>query len=696
MRRWILFFALVHLSAASAAEPLEKVRLQLKWFSSFQFAGYYMALEKGYYAQSGLDVEIIERDPAKNNILQVAEGKAEYGVADSAVLLYRAQGKPIKILASIFQHSPLVFISKKQSGIVSPLEMKGKIISYQKGIDDAPLVAMLNEAGLSEADYQLAEADFTGQAFLRGETDVMSAYLSNQPYAMKELGVEINVINPLNYGVDFYGDNLFTTERELEDHPERAQAFLEASLKGWKYALAHKEETIAVLLAKHGVKRTEQHLAYEAGVIEKMMVPDMVEIGYTSIERFYRIAEIYQGIGKIDKHQAQEALTGLVYNPDDAHDHLRYLYISLAVILFFVIAVFGLIFLVRHFKRLVAERTEKLSVILDNVVDGIVSIDERGIIQSFNHAAETIFGYQENEVVGKSYSILLPESYNDTDIAYIANLGNLQIAGRGKSGITVPIELAVSRCVQNRLPLFIGVVRDISERNRIDQLKNEFVSTVSHELRTPLTAISGSLGLISGGALGELPERARPVLDIAYRNSQRLSFLINDLLDMEKLVAGKMHFDIQRQFLMPLLEQSIEGNSAYGGNRHIKLLLTEVTPEIEVAVDGQRLLQVLSNLLSNAIKYSPDDGVVEITTRVQDSMVRVSVTDHGPGISAEFRERIFQKFSQADSSDTRRKSGTGLGLAISREMIGRMNGRIGFNSVEGQGACFYFELPIAK
>ena len=254
MRYLALILFMMLFATTAAAEPLEKMRLQLKWFSSFQFAGYYMALEKGYYEQSGLEVEIIERDPSKNNIIQVVDGEAEYGVADSAVLLYRAQGKPIKILASIFQHSPLVFISRKDSGIFSPYEMKGKILSYQRGIDDAPLLATLKEANLNEADYQFAPLDFTNRAFLRGEVDVMSAYLSDQPFTMKEKGVEINVINPLNYGVDFYGDNLITTQQELDHHPERAKAFLEASLKGWKYALDHKDETIKALTTKYGAK----------------------------------------------------------------------------------------------------------------------------------------------------------------------------------------------------------------------------------------------------------------------------------------------------------------------------------------------------------------------------------------------------------------------------------------------------------
>ncbi len=244
-------------------------------------------------------------------------------------------------------------------------------------------------------------------------------------------------------------------------------------------------------------------------------------------------------------------------------------------------------------------------------------------------------------------------------------------------------------------PAVLGWFHDITETIRVERMKSEFVSTVSHELRTPLTAISGALGLIASGKLGDMPVSVVQMIDIAHRNSQRLTYLINDLLDMEKLVAGKMQFDMQKHLLTPLIEEVIEANASYGADRRIRLILVNVFPGIEVYVDRQRLLQVLSNLLSNAIKYSPDDGMVEVALQVQDGSVRITVTDHGPGIPAEFHRRIFQKFSQADSTDTRQKGGTGLGLAISREFVERMGGEIGFDSVEGQGASFYLDFPIA-
>jgi signal transduction histidine kinase len=184
------------------------------------------------------------------------------------------------------------------------------------------------------------------------------------------------------------------------------------------------------------------------------------------------------------------------------------------------------------------------------------------------------------------------------------------------------------------------------------------------------------------------------VLDIAYRNSERLTQLINDLLDMEKIVAGKMHFDLQTQALMPLVDQALEACRHYGEKTQVRFIVARRDDAVEVRVDGLRVIQMLSNLLSNAAKFSPMGETVEISVRKLGREVRVEVRDHGPGISPEFSKRIFQKFSQADSSDTRQKGGTGLGLAITKELAEHMGGKIGFESVEGRGAMFYMALPI--
>ncbi len=241
---------------------------------------------------------------------------------------------------------------------------------------------------------------------------------------------------------------------------------------------------------------------------------------------------------------------------------------------------------------------------------------------------------------------------------------------------------------------FYSLATDITELKRIDRLKTEFVSTVSHELRTPLTSIRGSLGLISGGIAGQLPEAAMKLIGIAKNNCERLIRLINDILDIEKIESGKMQLDLQPMALMPLMVQAIAANEGYGLANQVSLTLHCDDPGLQVKVEADRLTQIVTNLLSNALKFSPPGGTVEVHVTRAGLGVRVEVRDHGPGIPEEFRKRIFQKFSQADSSDTRQKGGTGLGLNISRAIVERMGGSIGFESRLGEGTTFFFELPL--
>ena len=237
--------------------------------------------------------------------------------------------------------------------------------------------------------------------------------------------------------------------------------------------------------------------------------------------------------------------------------------------------------------------------------------------------------------------------------------------------------------------------RDVTEKAVLDRLKSEFVSTVSHELRTPLTSIRGSVGLVAGGAMGALSPEAQGLLEIACRNADRLTDLINDLLDSEKLEAGSVSMALESVALGPLLEQSLLDNQGYADLHGVRLHLGAVAPGAVVLADRGRLLQVLSNLLSNAAKFSPRGGLVEVAAGEDPLGYSVEVTDHGEGIPPAFYDRIFQKFSQADASDTRRRGGTGLGLSITRTLVERMGGAITFRSELGRGTTFAFTLRRA-
>jgi PAS domain S-box-containing protein len=242
---------------------------------------------------------------------------------------------------------------------------------------------------------------------------------------------------------------------------------------------------------------------------------------------------------------------------------------------------------------------------------------------------------------------------------------------------------------------FIGTCVDITDRREIEQMKNEFISVVSHELRTPLTSIRGSLGLIAGGVTGKLPARTQSMIDLALRSTDRLVRLINDILDIEKIESGKMNFQMKPLELVSVVEQALEATRAYGDRLGVPFIFEGNAAGSQINGDVDRITQVLANLLSNAAKFSPPGVPVVVSMSRKEGKVRVCVTDRGRGIPDEFRNRIFQKFSQADSSDTRLKGGTGLGLNISKAIVEKHGGTIGFASEAGAGTTFFFELPLA-
>lgn len=350
------------------------------------------------------------------------------------------------------------------------------------------------------------------------------------------------------------------------------------------------------------------------------------------------------------------------------------------------------------------ENARYLQAILDNAVDGIITIDEQGTVQSFNRAAETIFGYQAAEVLGRNVNMLMPEpyhsqhdgylrNYRDTGVARIIGVGR-EVEGRRRDGSTFPLDLAVSRSEHLGSPTYIGLVRDITERKRVEKMKSEFVSTVSHELRTPLTAIRGALGLVGGGALGAVSEPVGAMLKIASNNTERLLLLINDILDIQKIESGQMVFRFKSLEVSPFLRQLLLDLAAYGEQYDVRFELVREVAGAHVYADRERLAQVMANLLSNAAKFSPAGQRVEVAVSGLEKHWRISVTDVGPGIPEAFQPRLFERFTQADSTDARGKGGTGLGLAITKAIVEKHGGRIGFVTRPGAGTTFHVDLPL--
>lgn len=342
---------------------------------------------------------------------------------------------------------------------------------------------------------------------------------------------------------------------------------------------------------------------------------------------------------------------------------------------------------------------ERERAVFESAMDGVLIVDPNGVIERANPAAERMFGRTAAEFrrldatalfSSASKGILDPLRTRKPGVPMAGY--RLEVTGVRKDGAEFPVEvsLADAKSPDQGVLLF---TRDISERRHVEQLKDEFVSTVSHELRTPLTSIAGSLGLIVGGAAGELPERAARLIGIAQSNSQRLVRLINDVLDLEKLESGKLPFHFAAVDLREVAQRAVDGVRGFADQLGVEILLAD-GPSAPVRADADRLVQVITNLLSNAAKYSPKGEAVRVRVEREGAMVRLSVADRGPGVPEAFRDRIFTRFAQADSSDARDKGGTGLGLYIAREIAERHGGRIWFEVPATGGSVFHLELPL--
>ncbi len=284
--------------SSGLAGAAEKLVLQLPWHHQFQFAGYYMAEEQGFYRDAGLDVEIRDVTRGANTVAEVLSGRADFGISGSGLLVERSSGKPVVAVAAIFQQSPAVFLTLEQSGIYKPADLSGKRVMFSPGYQSLSLFALLHQEGLLDKIKRL-DTSFDYHSLLNGETDVFNAYRTNEPYLLETQGYRTNVIDPRDYGIDFYGDTLFTSEPLIQKKPQVVETFRKASLKGWDYALNHPDEAIAVIRSTYQVEKTVAQLQFEAAEIKKIIQPDQVEIGRMELFRWAEITHHLIALGQI-------------------------------------------------------------------------------------------------------------------------------------------------------------------------------------------------------------------------------------------------------------------------------------------------------------------------------------------------------------------------------------------------------------
>ncbi len=274
---WTLL-CLWHGPASAAEQSLEKVRLQLKWVHQFQFAGYYAAVEQGYFREAGLEVELLPATPDLRTSDLLLSGTVQYAVMSPMALIERQRGKPLVALASIFQHSADAFMAVKGRGLRTPEDLRGQRVMITAE-SDAENLAMMITSGVPLHSLQVIEHTWNLDELIIGKVAAQTVYLTNEPFLLRQRGMEPELIKPLDYGIDFYGDCLVSTEQEIRNHPERTEAFLKAVKRGWRYAMSHPEEIAQLILRKYSQEKTLEHLLFEAQTMHELIQPNLVEIG---------------------------------------------------------------------------------------------------------------------------------------------------------------------------------------------------------------------------------------------------------------------------------------------------------------------------------------------------------------------------------------------------------------------------------
>ena len=351
--------AAVLLLAAGPGMALEKVTLQLKHAHQFQFAGYYAALELGYYKEAGLDVQILEGHDGNAPERDVLAGRAQYGTGASNLLLARLAGKPVVVLAVIFQHSPYALAMRQSGGdpdlrrLIGKRAMIGALTDELSSADE--LLAYLTKEGVPPASFTRVPHSFNPQDLISGKVEAMAIYTTNEPDTFDRLGFPYDIYSPRAVGIDFYGDNLFTSEQEIANHPARVRAFRAASLRGWQWAMSHQEQAADLILNKYSRRADRQHLLYEARQMVPLVQPVLVEIGYMNPDRWQHIADVYSSLGMLPK---KAGFDGFMYRVDSGRSNLQWLYRALGVAALLLVLGAAI-----HFSLLARERKRALEAI---------------------------------------------------------------------------------------------------------------------------------------------------------------------------------------------------------------------------------------------------------------------------------------------------------------------------------------------
>ena len=703
------------------------VTLQLKWLHQFEFAGYYAADIKGYYAEKGLKVTIKPGDKNHSPITEVLRGRATFGISDCDVLINYTKGDPIVAMASLFQHSPYIVLATPYQNIHSPSDLIGKRILSSDNYGWAQMKAMLMREGIPLDSVRKLEHTWKPMDLLNGNADAMTGYVTVEPYEFLKMGIDLSYIDPINYGVDFYGDILFTQQSVINNDPGLTEAFRKASIKGWEYATENPEEIIEYILTLPGVERrgaTKESLMYEARQMRKLMIPDLVEIGHMNEGRWQHILDIYTKLGMVGK---TTRIDDFLYNPEGTQiDRIieKIIYISITILLIVAAIVLYSISL----KRAVQNRTSQLEFEMaqgNETREKLMISEERldlateaaGIgIWDWNLQENTIYlsemwkamlGYEPDELPDNMDTFFLLIHPDDKDeilknerLHIDGDLQKLQFICRMKTKAgpykwILSISRAGFRNEAGKATRIIGIHLDVDDiKNKeveLNQLSQEllvsnkelkqFAYITSHNLRSP---VANLLMLMRLFRTDELSEKNRSLFEKTDLSIHQLNQTLEDL---NEILSARFKSDKSEDIAFEtVLIEVIHSISEEIENTGAKITYDFDSASM-IFYSKKALHSIFLNLLTNAIKYAKPgtNPTIFISTNMNKEHIFLQARDEGIGIDLEKHGKkifgLYQRFHNVSS-------GKGLGLYIIKNQVEAQNGSISVDSQAEKGATF--------
>ncbi len=729
---YLLLVAFFATKALAADTKLEKVNLKLKWYHQYQFAGFYAAKKHGFFAEEGLDVEIIESNEKSPAIDFVRSRKNSYGVSSAELIDRKAKGDPLILVAAIFQHSPYVIISLKSNNINSPKDLIGKKLMASEDQGMLQLNSMLKANNVNMKSINIIEHTWNNLDITNGYADAMTGYISVEPYQLRKLGYETTIIKPIDFGVDFYGDILFTDIDEVELHPERVAAMKRASIKGWDYAMSHIDEMADYILQLPGVKErgiTKENLVYEALMMQKLVKSDLVEIGHINKTRINNMIKLYKDYNVI---KSNSDFSNFIFEEDkdentELNNYTNYFWLLILIGSVFILAVY---FWNRQLRkkvdqhvseledenknRVLAEKIakesqERLELALSAARLGIWDSDLTSGIVYRNSIWSEMLGYQPFEIES-TYDgwrkLVHPEDYERIDKSIEShhsgnslynNYEHRLLTKSGEWKWILSLSKIVSVDAKGMATRLIGIHIDIDEiKSKEIQLQalsdelihsnrelEKFAYITSHNLRAPVVNIISLLELLDLDSITDANNKI--IIDKVQLSVNRLESTLHDLIEV--VTAKKQALTQKTIIKLSNVCKEVISN--------LESQLVKVDAEIVMnfeAVDEilsvKAIMEsVFQNLITNSIKYrNPDKKLkIEISSHKEQEYIYIYVRDNGIGFDSQLLgHKIFKLYERLHHHI----EGKGLGLYLIKTQIESLNGKIEVNSKPMQGALF--------